>query len=101
LILDVSDLKITNPKAIETELNSITGVVTNGLFAKHSLTKIFDSIIEMNENKKGGRIRLMPEVLALDMEYYAPNGLPTVAEAFQRMALIFSDGDLITRIELL
>jgi hypothetical protein len=23
-----------------------------GLFAKHSLTKIFDSIIEMNENKK-------------------------------------------------
>ncbi|CAC9656212.1 Ribose-5-phosphate isomerase A (EC 5.3.1.6) [uncultured Gammaproteobacteria bacterium] len=33
LILDVSDLKITNPKAIETELNSITGVVTNGLFA--------------------------------------------------------------------
>jgi hypothetical protein len=30
-----------------------------GLFAKHSLTKIFDSIIEMNENKKGGRIRLI------------------------------------------
>ena len=36
---------------------------------------------------------IVPEVLALDMEYYAPNGLPTVAEAFQRMALIFSDGD--------
>lgn len=30
-----------------------------GLFAKHSLTKIFDSIVEMNENKKGGRIRLI------------------------------------------
>ncbi|CAC9457657.1 Ribose 5-phosphate isomerase A (EC [uncultured Gammaproteobacteria bacterium] len=33
LILDVSDLKITHPKALETELNSIIGVVTNGLFA--------------------------------------------------------------------
>jgi ribose 5-phosphate isomerase A len=33
LILDVSDLKITNPKALETELNSIVGVITNGLFA--------------------------------------------------------------------
>ncbi len=33
LILDVSELKITNPKDLETELNSIVGVVTNGLFA--------------------------------------------------------------------
>ncbi len=33
LILDVSDLKITNPKNLETELDSIVGVVTNGLFA--------------------------------------------------------------------
>ncbi|QKQ24760.1 ribose-5-phosphate isomerase RpiA [Candidatus Ruthia endofausta] len=33
LILDIKDLKITNPKAMEVELNSITGVVTNGLFA--------------------------------------------------------------------
>ncbi len=32
-ILDISNLKITNPKAMETELNSIVGVVTNGLFA--------------------------------------------------------------------
>lgn len=32
-ILDISDLKITDPKAMETELNSIVGVVTNGLFA--------------------------------------------------------------------
>jgi len=33
LILDVEGLKITDPKAMETELNSIVGVVTNGLFA--------------------------------------------------------------------
>lgn len=32
-ILDIKNLKITNPKVMETELNSITGVVTNGLFA--------------------------------------------------------------------
>jgi ribose 5-phosphate isomerase A len=33
LILDIKGLKITNPKALETELNNIIGVVTNGLFA--------------------------------------------------------------------
>lgn len=33
LILDIKHLKITNPKAMETTLNSVTGVVTNGLFA--------------------------------------------------------------------
>lgn len=33
------------------------------------------------------------EILALDMDYYAPNGLPTVGDAFTRLALIFSDGD--------
>ena len=33
LILDVKGLKITDPKAMEDELNSIVGVVTNGLFA--------------------------------------------------------------------
>ncbi|WP_190600609.1 ribose-5-phosphate isomerase RpiA [Candidatus Vesicomyidisocius sp. SY067_SCS001] len=32
-ILDIKNLKITNPKAMETKLNSIIGVVTNGLFA--------------------------------------------------------------------
>ncbi len=32
-IIDIKDLKITNPKAMETKLNSIIGVVTNGLFA--------------------------------------------------------------------
>jgi ribose 5-phosphate isomerase A len=33
LILDVGGLKITNPKELENKLNSIVGVVTNGLFA--------------------------------------------------------------------
>ena len=33
LILDVEGLSITDPKAMEDELNSIVGVVTNGLFA--------------------------------------------------------------------
>jgi len=33
LILDVHDLKITDPKGVETTLNQIAGVVTNGLFA--------------------------------------------------------------------
>jgi ribose 5-phosphate isomerase A len=36
LILDVKSLKITDPKALETELNNIVGVVTNGLFANRS-----------------------------------------------------------------
>lgn len=36
LILDVKGLKITDPKALETELNNIAGVVTNGLFANRS-----------------------------------------------------------------
>lgn len=34
LILDVHNLKITDPKTVEGQLDSITGVVTNGLFAK-------------------------------------------------------------------
>jgi ribose 5-phosphate isomerase A len=33
LILDVKGLKITDPKTLETKLNSIVGVITNGLFA--------------------------------------------------------------------
>jgi Tfp pilus assembly major pilin PilA len=36
-------------------------------------------------------LALTPEVLAIDMEYYSPNGMSTVADAFHRMALIFSD----------
>ncbi|MDR0564773.1 MAG: ribose-5-phosphate isomerase RpiA [Azoarcus sp.] len=33
-ILDIHGLAIPNPAALETELNQITGVVTNGLFAR-------------------------------------------------------------------
>jgi ribose 5-phosphate isomerase A len=33
-ILDVYDLSIENPKALERALNGIVGVVTNGLFAE-------------------------------------------------------------------
>ncbi|NMF98073.1 ribose-5-phosphate isomerase RpiA [Aromatoleum toluolicum] len=33
LILDVHGLRIPQPQALETEINQITGVVTNGLFA--------------------------------------------------------------------
>ena len=32
-IIDAHDLHITTPKALETALNQITGVVCNGLFA--------------------------------------------------------------------
>lgn len=34
VILDVAGLKITDAPALETEINHITGVVTNGLFAR-------------------------------------------------------------------
>lgn len=33
LILDVKGLRISDPKGLETQVNQITGVVTNGLFA--------------------------------------------------------------------
>jgi ribose 5-phosphate isomerase A len=33
LILDVHNMSIIDPRALENELNQITGVVTNGLFA--------------------------------------------------------------------
>ena len=33
IILDVYNLSIVDPRKLETELNQITGVVTNGLFA--------------------------------------------------------------------
>lgn len=35
-ILDVCNLNITDPVALETEINQIVGVVTNGLFARRS-----------------------------------------------------------------
>ncbi|RYZ80775.1 MAG: ribose-5-phosphate isomerase RpiA, partial [Moraxellaceae bacterium] len=34
VILDVHNLKITNPAELETTINQLTGVVTNGLFAR-------------------------------------------------------------------
>jgi|TARA_B100000959_G_C14934261_1_gene605020 ribose 5-phosphate isomerase A len=34
IILDIHNLKIENPSDLENQLNQITGVVTNGLFAK-------------------------------------------------------------------
>jgi ribose 5-phosphate isomerase A len=34
VILDVHNLDISNPKALEQEINMLTGVVTNGLFAQ-------------------------------------------------------------------
>ena len=36
VILDIHNLKIKNPTELENKLNQITGVVTNGLFAKRS-----------------------------------------------------------------
>ena len=36
VILDVHNLQIMNPVELETTLNQITGVVTNGLFARRS-----------------------------------------------------------------
>jgi ribose 5-phosphate isomerase A len=33
IILDVYNFMISNPRAVETQINAITGVVTNGLFA--------------------------------------------------------------------
>jgi ribose 5-phosphate isomerase A len=36
VILDVHNMKITDPKTLETQLNQIVGVVTNGLFAHRS-----------------------------------------------------------------
>ena len=33
IILDVYNLQITNPVELETQINAIVGVVTNGLFA--------------------------------------------------------------------
>jgi ribose 5-phosphate isomerase A len=33
VIIDVHNLEILDPKALETQINEIVGVVTNGLFA--------------------------------------------------------------------
>ena len=40
LILDVHGLSIKNPVELENQINNITGVVTNGLFAQRSANVI-------------------------------------------------------------
>lgn len=40
VILDVHDLQITDPLALEQQLNNIVGVVTNGIFARRSADKV-------------------------------------------------------------
>jgi len=47
VILDIHNLKIKNPTELENKLNQITGVVTNGLFAKRSA----DVLIIASDNK--------------------------------------------------
>ncbi len=40
-ILDVHDLSITDPQALELQINQITGVITNGLFAHRPADLLF------------------------------------------------------------
>ena len=40
-ILDVFNLKILEPRKMESEINQITGVVTNGLFAERGANRLF------------------------------------------------------------
>ena len=40
-IIDVHNLEILNPRQLETDINNITGVVTNGLFAKRPADRLF------------------------------------------------------------
>jgi len=40
VILDVHNLKITHAKQLETQINQIVGVVTNGLFAERGADKV-------------------------------------------------------------
>jgi len=47
VILDIHNLKIENPSELENKLNQITGVVTNGLFAKRPA----DVLIVASENE--------------------------------------------------
>jgi ribose 5-phosphate isomerase A len=46
-ILDVHGLRITDPRALETELNQITGVVTVGLFAHRPADVVLIGNVEM------------------------------------------------------
>ena len=50
LILDVHNLKIVDPISLETQINQIPGVVTNGLFAQRSADVVLvakDSGVEL------------------------------------------------------
>lgn len=40
IILDVHNMSIVDPRELETQLNQITGVVTNGLFALRPADKL-------------------------------------------------------------
>jgi len=42
-ILDVAGLKITDPQALESELNQIPGVICNGIFAQQKATQLIVS----------------------------------------------------------
>jgi ribose 5-phosphate isomerase A len=39
-ILDIYNLKILDPRKLETQLNQITGVVCNGLFAERGANRL-------------------------------------------------------------
>ena len=55
LILDVHNMAITHPAELETALNQITGVVSNGLFARRSADVLLlgatDGVKTFNKNK--------------------------------------------------
>ena len=54
-ILDVHNMRITNPAELEAALNQITGVVTNGLFARRGADVVLlgspDGVKKLNKNK--------------------------------------------------
>lgn len=54
-ILDVHNMAITNPAELEAALNQITGVVTNGLFARRGADVVLlgslDGVKKLNKNK--------------------------------------------------
>jgi len=55
LILDIHNLSITNPMELEATLNQITGVVTNGLFARRGAEVLLlgtaEGVKKYNKNK--------------------------------------------------
>ena len=54
-ILDVHNMRITNPAELEAALNQITGVVSNGLFARRGADALLlgspDGVKKLNKNK--------------------------------------------------